>query len=477
MSDRIYDKIYVGGRWISPSGTGMIDVVDPTTEQVIGAAPEGTAEDVDRAVRAASAASDAWAILPVGERAAYMTSIADRLRARRDELVELIIHEVGSPRELAEAVQTDAAIQTFVATAEVVGEIAFEEIVGQSLVVREPIGVVGGITPWNYPLLQIAGKVAAAMIAGCTVVLKPSEVTPFNAFVLAEAVEESGLPAGVFNLVAGYGPVAGEAVAAHPLVDMVSFTGSTRAGRRVSELAAATVKRTTMELGGKSPNVLLDDLTGPALAQAVAAAVRGAFPNSGQNCGALTRLLAPRSHVTEVEELAADAAEQLKVGDPSDRATAIGPLVSQSQRDRVRRYIETGIREGARLLTGGTVPPAGLERGYFVMPTVFTDVTPGMTIAREEIFGPVLSILSYEDDDDAVRLANDTEYGLSAGVRGADPDRAQRIARRIRAGQVLVNDGRRSIYTPFGGFRLSGYGRECGRWGIEEFLTTRALHV
>lgn len=477
MTGRIYDTVYVGGTWARPSGTGTIDVVDPTAEEVIGRVPEGTPEDIDAAVLAARFAWADWAALPVSERAGYATAVAERLRERRDELVELIIHEVGSPRELSEAVQVDAAIDTFSVAAEVAAEIVFEEHVGQSLVVREPIGVVAGITPWNYPLLQIASKVAAALTAGCTVVLKPSEVTPFNAYVLAEAVELAALPAGVFNLVPGYGPVAGEAAVSHPQVDMVSFTGSTRAGRRVSELAAATVKRTALELGGKSPNVLLDDLAGPALEDAVTASIRGAFPNSGQNCGALTRLLVPRRRLADVEELVVEAVGRLKVGDPSDRSTDLGPLVSKAQRDRVRGYIQTGITEGARLLVGGSEPPPGLERGYFVAPTVFADVSPDMTIAREEIFGPVLAILPYEDDDDAVRLANHTEYGLSAAVRGADPERARQIARRIRAGQVLVNDGRRTIYTPFGGLKRSGHGRECGRWGLEEFLTTKALHV
>lgn len=471
------DRFYIDGRWVEPSGDGTIDVVNPASEQVIARIPEGTPEDIHNAVMAAAGARAAWAASPLVDRAKYALAISERLRERSDDLVEAIISELGSPRELTEIVHVGAAIEAFSSAAEVANEIAFEEPMRDSLVVREPIGVVGCITPWNYPLLQIAAKIAPALVAGCTVILKPSEVTPLNAYLLADAIDEVDLPPGVFNLVTGYGPVVGEALATHPLVDMVSFTGSTRAGRRVAELAAATVKKTTLELGGKSPNILLDDLDGPALEDAVNKAIRSAFPNSGQNCGALSRLLVPRDKLAEVEELAVRAAEALTTGDPSDATTHLGPLVSEVQRERVRGYIRKGVDEGARLLTGGAEAPPDLEIGYYVQPTVFTDVSPDMTIAREEIFGPVLSILSYQDEEDAIRQANDTDYGLSAAVRSSDPERAQRVARRIRAGQVMVNDGRRTGLTPFGGMKLSGYGRESGRYGLEEFLVTKALHL
>ena len=471
------DKFYIDGRWVAPAGHSSIDVINPVSEQVIARVPEGIPEDIDQAVTAAAEARASWAATPLTERAKYALAISERLQARSDDLVETIISELGSPRELTEIVHVGAAIESFSSTAALADEIAFEEPMGDSLVVREAIGVVGCITPWNYPLLQIAAKIAPALVAGCTVILKPSEVTPLNAYLLTDAIHEANLPHGVFNLVIGYGPVAGEALAAHPLVDMVSFTGSTRAGRRVAELAAATVKKTALELGGKSPNIILDDLDGPALEDAVNKSIRSAFPNSGQNCGALSRMLVPKDKIGEVEELAVRAAEALTLGDPSDPGTQLGPLVSEAQRERVRIYIRKGVDEGARLLTGGAEAPVGLEVGYYVQPTIFTDVSPDMTVAREEIFGPVLSILSYEDEEDAIRQANDTDYGLSAAVRSRDPKRAQRVARQIRAGQIMVNDGRRTGMTPFGGMKLSGYGRESGRYGLEEFLVTKALHL
>jgi acyl-CoA reductase-like NAD-dependent aldehyde dehydrogenase len=338
--------------------------------------------------------------------------------------------------------------------------------------VREPVGVVGAITPWNYPLHQIAAKVAYALAAGCTVVLKPSEVAPLNAFVLAEIIDSVGLPAGVFNLVTGLGPVVGEALAVHPEVDMMSFTGSTAAGKRVSELASGTVKRVALELGGKSPNVILDDAP---LDKAVPDALNKAFLNSGQTCSALTRLLVPRERLAEVEELAKTAAENFTVGDPREPTTQLGPLVSATQRERVRGYINKGVAEGAKLVTGGAEAPEGLETGFFVRPTVFSEVTPEMTIHREEIFGPVLSIEPYDDEDDAVRIANDTVYGLAGGVWSADPARAKRVARRIRAGQIEINGGAFNPNAPFGGFKQSGNGREYGTFGLEEFLEVKSL--
>jgi acyl-CoA reductase-like NAD-dependent aldehyde dehydrogenase len=341
-------------------------------------------------------------------------------------------------------------------------------------VLREPVGVLGAITPWNYPLNQIAAKVAPALAAGCTVVLKPSEVVPLNAFILAEVIEAAGLPPGVFNLVTGTGPVVGEAIAAHPEVDMVSFTGSTRAGRRVSELASASVKPVAMELGGKSPNLMLDDAE---LEKAVPDGVAKCFLNSGQTCSALTRMLVPASKLAEAEEIAAKTAEAFTPGDPFEESTRLGPLVSEAQRERVRGYIEKGEAEGARLLTGGAVAPEGLERGYFVRPTVFSDVTPEMTIAQEEIFGPVLAIQPYEDEDDAVRIANDTVYGLAGGVWSSDVDRAIGVARRIRTGQIEINGGAFNPIAPFGGYKQSGHGRENGRYAIEELLQVKSLQL
>jgi len=477
MLEQEYKDIYVGGQWMTPASTEVLEVVNPTSERVIGRVPAGTPADIDEAANAASEAFYAWANRSPSDRARYLEAIAEKMKERRDDFVETIIREVGCPRGLTERVQVDAAIATIESTAALAREISFQERMGDSLVLREPLGVVGGITPWNYPLLQIAYKVAPALAAGCVVILKPSELTPLNAYLFADAIDRAGLPSGVFNLVPGYGTPTGEALVSHPLVDAVSFTGSTRAGRQVSRLAADSVKKVTLELGGKSPNILLDDLEGAALAAAVESSVNSAFPNSGQNCGALTRLLVPRNLLAEVEELAIRAAERITVGDPEESETSLGPLVSAAQRDRVLGYIKSGINEGARLLTGGLESPLRGDTGFFVAPTIFADVTPTMAIAREEIFGPVLVILPYDDDHEAVQLANDTEYGLSAAVSGADLERAQAIARQIRAGQVLVNDGRRSIDTPFGGFKLSGHGRECGRYGIEEFLTTKALHL
>jgi acyl-CoA reductase-like NAD-dependent aldehyde dehydrogenase len=342
------------------------------------------------------------------------------------------------------------------------------------LIVREPVGVVGCITPWNYPLHQIAAKVAPALAAGCTVVLKPSEVAPLNAFILAEIIDEIGLPSGVFNLVTGSGPVVGEAIAAHPGVDMVSFTGSTRAGRRVTELAAETVKRVALELGGKSPNIILEDAD---LSKAIPAGVSAAYLNSGQTCSALTRMIVPRSKLEEVERLAVAAAESHTPGDAFADGTRLGPLVSATQRERVRGYIQKGIDEGAKLLTGGVEAPEGLDKGYFVRPTVFSNVTPGMTIEQEEIFGPVLSIIPYDTEEEAIKIANDTIYGLAGGVWSGDADHAKAVARQIRAGQVEVNGGSFNPLAPFGGYKQSGNGREYGRFGLEEFLEVKSMQL
>ncbi len=474
MTTVVRDKLYIGGAWVPSTGTGSIEVIDSTNEEVIGTVPEGTTDDIDRAVAAARGAFPAWSATPVEERAAMLTAISEALGARMESLGELITHEVGMPLTLSKLVQVGLPMASFGSMAQVTADFTWEQTVGNSLIVREPIGVVGAITPWNYPLHQIAAKVAPALAAGCTVVLKPSEVAPLNAFVLAEIFEEIGVPAGVFNLVTGFGPVVGEALAAHPDVDMVSFTGSTRAGRRVSEVAAATVKRVALELGGKSANVILDDAD---LATAVPDGVGKCYFNSGQTCSALTRMLVPRHRLDEVEELARATAESFSAGDPFDGETRLGPLVSAAQRDRVRNYIDKGVGEGATLLTGGLEAPEGADRGFFVRPTVFTSVTRDMTIAREEIFGPVLVIIPYDSEDEAVEIANDTDYGLAGGVWSGDPERAKAVARRLRTGQVEVNGGGFNPMAPFGGYKQSGNGREFGAFGLEEYLEVKAMQL
>jgi aldehyde dehydrogenase (NAD+) len=401
---QVKDKLYIDGQWVDPTGSETIDVVSASTEEVIGRIPQGTPEDVDRAVAAARRAFETWSQTGIAERAEMMRAIAAGLAARADEIAATIAQELGMPIGLSKAIQAGLPTMTFTSVPDLLEEVDWEQQVGNSLVVREPVGVVGAITPWNYPLHQVAAKVAPALAVGCTVVLKPSEVNPLSAFILAEIMEEAGLPAGVFNLVTGTGPVVGEAIAAHPDVDMVSFTGSTRAGRRVSELAAERVKPVALELGGKSPNVILDDAD---LETAVTDGVAKCFLNSGQTCSALTRMLVPRARLEEAERIAAAVAEAHTVGDPFEESTRLGPLVSDTQRERVRGYIRKGVEEGARLVTGGDEPPEGLEQGYYVRPTVFSDVRSDMTIAQEEIFGPVLAIIPYDDEEDAIRIAND----------------------------------------------------------------------
>ncbi|MFN8018219.1 MAG: aldehyde dehydrogenase family protein [Acidimicrobiales bacterium] len=470
---RTYDHLYIDGAWAPSSGDGRIEVINAATEQVMGSIPEGTAADVDRAVDAARRAFEPWAATPPKDRAAIVAQIAEGLAARADEIADTICGEVGMPRVLSTRIP--AGLPQVIASSypTIVEDFTWEEEVGNSLVVQQPVGVVGAITPWNYPLHQIVLKVAPALSAGCTVVLKPSEVAPLNAFILAEIIDASDLPAGAFNLVSGTGPVVGEAIASHPDVDMVSFTGSTRAGTRVAELGARTVKRIALELGGKSANILLPSLDGAELDKAVKAAVGSAYLNSGQTCTAFTRLLVPADRHDEIVDLLREEVEATyTLGDPATDGGRLGPLISAVQRDRVRAYIEQGIAEGATLVTGGPTAPDDLPTGYYVRPTVFANVTNDMTIAREEIFGPVLSVLPYDDVDDAVAIANDSPYGLSGGVWGADPAEALEVARRIRTGGVEINGGRYNPLAPFGGFKQSGIGREAGRYGLEEFLQT-----
>jgi acyl-CoA reductase-like NAD-dependent aldehyde dehydrogenase len=453
---------------------GTIAVINPATEEPIGRIPEGTPEDVNRAVAAARAGFETWSQTSVAERAQWVERIALALAERQMEIAMLICQEVGMPIRQAAMIQAGLPTMTFTAMPQLMAQVQWELEIGNSLVIREPVGVVGAISPWNYPLHQICAKLAPALAAGCTVVLKPSEVTPLNAFLLASILDELGLPPGVFNLVSGYGPVVGEALAAHPDVDMISFTGSTRAGRRVAELAAQQVKRVALELGGKSPNVILDDAP---FEEAVADGMTKCYLNSGQTCSALTRMLVPRARLPEVEAIAAAVAEKFAPGDPLDESTPLGPLVSEVQRRRVRAYIVKGIEEGAKLVAGGGDPPPGLDKGWYVQPTVFSEVTPEMTIAQEEIFGPVLVVMPYEDEEDAVRIANDSAYGLAGGVWSADEERAKRVARRIRTGQVEINGAAFNPLAPFGGYKQSGYGRELGPFGLEEYLQVKSLQL
>ncbi|MBW1599280.1 aldehyde dehydrogenase family protein [Streptomyces sp. JJ38] len=466
-----HDAHYIGGAWVPARGDG-IDVHNPATEEVIARVPAGGAPEVDAAVRAARAALPGWAATVPAERAARLAALTGALDARREEIATTVTAELGAPLSFSRAVHAALPVTVAGSYAALATEYPFEERIGNSRVLHEPVGVVGAITPWNYPLHQIVAKAAPALAAGCTVVLKPAENTPLVAQLFAEAVAEAGLPAGTFNLVTGYGPEAGEALAGHPGVDLVSFTGSTAVGRRIGATAGAAVKPVALELGGKSANVVLP---GADLTRAVKAGVANVMANSGQTCSAWTRLLVDGDRYEEAVELAARAVARYVPGDPADEATRLGPVVSARQRERVTGYIARGVEEGARLVAGGTEAPEGLGRGWYVRPTVLADVTPEMTVAREEIFGPVLSILRYRDVDDAARIANDTDYGLAGAVWAAEEDEAVAFARRLDTGQVDINGGRFNPLAPFGGHKRSGVGRELGPHGLTEYLQTKSL--
>ncbi|MEV7073483.1 aldehyde dehydrogenase family protein [Streptomyces sp. NPDC093990] len=459
---KAHDGMYIDGEWRPAAGPDVIEVVNPADEQVIARVPAGTAEDVDSAVRAARTALPAWAATAPAERAARLAALRDVLAARKDEIAETVTAELGSPLKFSQNVHAAVPVAVAASYAELAATYSFEEKLGNSTVHLEPVGVVAAITPWNYPLHQIVAKVAPALAAGCTVVLKPAEDTPLVAQLFAEAVHEAGVPAGVLNLVTGLGPVAGQALAEHPDVDLVSFTGSTAVGRKIGATAGAALKKVALELGGKSANVILPSAD---LAKAVNVGVANVMSNSGQTCSAWTRMLVHRDQYDEAVELAATAAA--KYGE------RIGPVVNAKQQARVRGYIEKGVAEGARLVAGG--PESPREQGYFVAPTVFADVTPEMTIAQEEIFGPVLSVLRYEDEEDALRIANGTVYGLAGAVWAGDEAEAVAFARRMDTGQVDINGGRFNPLAPFGGYKQSGVGRELGPHGLAEYLQTKSL--
>ena len=467
-----YEQFYINGQWVEPVERRTLEVINPATEKPIATIALGSAADVDKACRAARAAFPAFARTTRAERVALLERIIAGYKARYDEFARAISQEMGAPITLATRAQAAMAVAHFGQALEVLKTFVFEEDIGRTRVFREPIGVCAFITPWNWPMNQVACKVAPALATGCTMVLKPSEIAPLDACLFAEVLHEAGVPPGVFNLVNGDGPGVGSALAAHPEVDMVSFTGSTRAGIQVAKNAADTVKRVCQELGGKSANILLDDAD---FQKAVTRDVLGCFSNSGQSCNAPTRMLVPAARLEEVKAIARAAAAMVKEGDPQSEATTMGPVVSKAQYEKIQRLIQAGIDEGAELLCGGTGKPEGLETGYYVKPTVFAGVRNDMTIAREEIFGPVLSILPYRDEEEAIRIANDTVYGLSGYVTSASIERARSVASRLRSGMVHLNDAPTDAAAPFGGYKQSGNGREWGEHGFHDFLETKAV--
>ena len=470
---KTYEQFYINGEWVNPvEGLNTLDVINPANEEVIGKIAMGSAADVDKAVIAAKDAFDTFSQTSVEERLALLGKIVEVYQSRYDEIAETISSEMGAPLTLSKAAQAATGLGHFAQAIEILQSFEWEETKGKTIIRKEPIGVVGMITPWNWPINQISCKVAPALAAGCTMVLKPTEIAPLNAMIFTEVMHEAGVPAGVFNLVNGDGLTVGEAMSSHPGIDMMSFTGSTRAGIAVAKGSADTVKRVAQELGGKSANLILDDAD---FESAVTGGARHCFNNSGQSCNAPTRMLVPESRHDEAKEIAKRAAETTKVGDPFSEDTGIGPVVSEIHFNKIQGLIEKGIEEGAELVVGGPGKPEGLNAGYYVRPTVFANVNNDMTIAREEIFGPVLSILPYENEEQAIDIANDTDYGLYGYVSSGDLDHAKKVANRIRAGSVAINNAAADFSAPFGGYKQSGNGKEWGPFGFDEFLEIKAV--
>ena len=467
-----HTQFFIGGRWVDPAGSAKLAVIDPATEATFTEIALGGKADVDRAVAAAKTAFESYSQTTREERLALLRRILDAYKARAEDLARAVSQEMGAPLAFAREAQVWAGRVHLEATIEALESYEFSRVKGTSLIAKEPVGVAALITPWNWPLNQIVCKVAPALAAGCTAILKPSEIAPISGILFAEIVEAAGAPPGVFNLISGTGPDVGQVMAGHPDVDMVSFTGSTRAGIIVAKTAADTVKRVAQELGGKSPNIILNDADFEA---AVRAGVASCFANSGQSCDAPTRMLVPAARHDDALEIAAEAANAMKVGDPHEQGVDLGPVVSQAQFDKIQRLIAAGIKERARLAAGGQGRPEGLERGYYVRPTVFGEVKPGMTIEREEVFGPVLAVMRYEDEDEAVRIANDTVYGLAAYVSSSDIEHARRVAAKLRAGTVNINYPPWDVRAPFGGFKQSGNGREYAEFGIDDYLELKAI--
>jgi aldehyde dehydrogenase (NAD+) len=472
MSSEHHRQFYIDGAWVDPVEPRTLDVINPATEETVATISLGSAKDVDRAVKAARAAFPAFSHTSKADRLALLQRIIQAYKARYDDIAKAISLEMGAPAWLATKAQAATGIGHLNQIMTVLKDYEFEKLEGRTMIIREAIGVCGFITPWNWPINQIMCKVAPALAAGCTMVLKPSEIAPLNAIIFAEVLDTAGVPRGVFNLVNGDGPTVGQAIASHPGVDLVSFTGSTRAGVLVAKAAADTVKRVHQELGGKSANIILPDAD---LKKAVAEGVKSCFRNSGQSCNAPTRMFVPADQHEDAVKVARETAETVKVGAPDGSDTIIGPVVSETQFNKIQRLIETGVKEGATLVTGGPGRPEGLPKGYYVKPTVFANVKPEMTIAREEIFGPVLSILPYQSEEQVVELANDTVYGLAGYVQSGDLAHARRVASELRAGQIALNGAPGDMAAPFGGYKQSGNGREWGKYGFEEFLEIKAV--
>ena len=468
------DQLYINGKWVQPMGTGSIDVINPATEEIIGKIPVGSADDVDKAASAARIAFDSWAKSSIEERINILNALSNALKEKGESIAQTITAEVGTPIGYSRVAMVGTPRVVSRSYAKILENFDWEEKVRNSIICKEPIGVCAFITPWNFPLHQIIGKVAPAIAAGCTMILKPSKEAPLSAFILADILHEIGLPPGVFNLVSGHGSEIGNYMSSHPEVDMVSFTGSTGAGISVSEAAATTVKRVTLELGGKSANVALDDADPILVAKK---AIGACHQNSGQTCSALTRLIIPESMSDEVYEIIAKKNNSYTVGDPLEENTRCGPMVSLRQQKSVSTYIQSGISEGATLVSGGLGMPEGISKGYYVKPTIFANVSPDMKIWKEEIFGPVLVITTYKSEEEALTLANDSIYGLSGGVWSKDEERAIKFAKEMRTGQVSVNGGAFNVSAPFGGYKLSGNGRELGTHGLNEFLEIKSIQL